>query len=69
MPRALPDELTRVPATLPEPARLTVTWDHGSEMALHDQTHPQHHAAVRGDPGGLLGARFASVRTSMQTGP
>ncbi len=38
--RALHDELTRVLASLPETARLTLTWDQGSEMALHDQIAP-----------------------------
>jgi transposase, IS30 family len=27
-------------SSLPEPARLTLTWDQGSEMAMHDQLAP-----------------------------
>jgi hypothetical protein len=38
--RALREELTRVLASLPETARLTLTWDQGSEMAMHDQIAP-----------------------------
>jgi transposase, IS30 family len=38
--QALRDALTSVLASLPETARLTLTWDQGSEMALHDQIAP-----------------------------
>ena len=38
--QALRDALTSVLASLPEAARLTLTWDQGSEMALHDQIAP-----------------------------
>jgi IS30 family transposase len=37
---AVRDALTALLATLPEHARLTLTWDQGSEMALHDQVAP-----------------------------
>jgi transposase, IS30 family len=43
---ALRDALTIVLASLPEAARLTLTWDQGSEMALHDQIAPLLHDGV-----------------------
>jgi transposase, IS30 family len=38
--QALSGELTRILASLPATARRTLTWDQGSEMAMHDQIAP-----------------------------
>ena len=44
--QAVRDGLLSVLASLPEAARITLTWDQGSEMALHDQIAPLLHEGV-----------------------